>query len=72
LRVVCVKPGFVRTSMTEGLPQPPFTGEPDAVAARVLTAIETGQPEVYAPRAWQLVMFVVRWLPRFVMRRATF
>lgn len=32
LVTVCVKPGFVATSMTEGLPRPPFTGHPDAVA----------------------------------------
>ncbi len=34
LRVVCVKPGFVRTSMTAGLPEPPFAGEPEPVARR--------------------------------------
>src|SRR5439155_15769887 len=28
LRTVCVKPGFVRTGMTEGLKPPPFAGEP--------------------------------------------
>ena len=32
LRTVCVKPGFVKTSMTEGLTPPPFAGEPEAVA----------------------------------------
>src|SRR5207245_6822967 len=39
LRTVCVKPGFVRTSMTDGLPAPPFAGEPDAVARRVRIAV---------------------------------
>ena len=72
LRVVCVKPGFIKTSMTNGLPQPPFAGEPEQVAVRVLTAIEKGQPVVYAPGVWRLVMLVVRLLPRFVMRRVSF
>jgi short-subunit dehydrogenase len=72
LRVVCVKPGFVRTSMTEALPQPPFAGQPDSVAERVLAAIEKGQPVVYAPGAWRFIMSVVRRLPRFVMRRVDF
>jgi NAD(P)-dependent dehydrogenase (short-subunit alcohol dehydrogenase family) len=72
LRVVCVKPGFVRTSMTQGLPEPPFSGEPELVAVQVLRAIEKGQSVVYAPRMWGLVMLVVRWLPRFVMRRVSF
>lgn len=72
LRVVLVKPGFVRTGMTAGLPEPPFAGEPDAVARRVLTAIDRGWPVVYAPPIWRALMLVIRALPRFVMRRAEF
>jgi NAD(P)-dependent dehydrogenase (short-subunit alcohol dehydrogenase family) len=72
LRVVCVKPGFVRTSMTQGLPEPPFAGDPDVVAARILAAIDRGSPVVYAPGIWALIMLVIRWLPRFVMRRVSF
>lgn len=72
LRVVCVKPGFVRTSMTEGLPAPPFAGEPLGVARVVLRAIDRGTPVVYAPPIWGLVMAVIRRLPRFVMRRVRF
>jgi short-subunit dehydrogenase len=72
LRTVCVKPGFVRTSMTDGLPAPPFAGEPEAVAERVLRAIDAGTPVVYAPAAWRAIMLVIRLLPRFVMRRVGF
>ena len=72
LRVVCVKPGFVRTSMTEGLPVPPFAGDPDSVARVVLRAIDAGKPVVYAPPVWRWVMLVIRYLPRFVMRRVGF
>jgi short-subunit dehydrogenase len=72
LRVVCVKPGFVRTSMTEGLPPPPFAGEPAGVAKIVLRAIDRGTPVVYAPPVWGLVMAAIRLLPRAVMRRVGF
>ena len=72
LRTVCVKPGFVRTSMTEGLPAPPFAGDPQAVAPAVLRAIERGQPVVYVPGIWRWVMLVIRLLPRAVMRRVGF
>jgi short-subunit dehydrogenase len=70
--VVCVKPGFVKTGMTAGLPVPPFAGEPDAVARTVLRAMERGRPTVYAPPVWRLIMLVIRSLPRSVMRRLTF
>jgi decaprenylphospho-beta-D-erythro-pentofuranosid-2-ulose 2-reductase len=72
LRTVCVKPGFVRTSMTDGLPVPPFAGEPEAVARRVLRAIDVGTPVVYAPGVWRWVMLAVRLLPRALMRRLSF
>jgi NAD(P)-dependent dehydrogenase (short-subunit alcohol dehydrogenase family) len=72
LRTVCVKPGFVRTGMTEGLKAPPFAADPEPVAADVCRAIDRGQPVVYTPRVWALVMLVIRWLPRFVMRRIGF
>jgi decaprenylphospho-beta-D-erythro-pentofuranosid-2-ulose 2-reductase len=72
VRVVCVKPGFVRTEMTAGLPAPPFAGEPDAVAARTLRAMDAGQPVVYAPGIWRWIMLGIRALPRPVMRRLRF
>lgn len=70
--VVCVKPGFVKTAMTAGLPVPPFAGDPDDVAKTVVRAMERRRPVVYAPPAWRLVMLVIRALPRAVMRRVSF
>ena len=72
VRVVCVRPGFVKTAMTAGLPVPPFAGNPDAVALRVLRAIDRGTPVVYAPPIWRVIMLVIRLLPRAVMRRVKF
>ena len=72
LRVICVKPGFVRTGMTAGLPVPPFAGEPDGVARDVVRAIDRGRPVVYAPAIWRWIMLVIRMLPRFVMRKIGF
>jgi NAD(P)-dependent dehydrogenase (short-subunit alcohol dehydrogenase family) len=72
LEVICVKPGFVKTGMTAGLKTPPFAGEPEAVARRVLGALDRGTPVVYVPGIWRWVMLVIRWLPRAVMRRIGF
>ncbi len=68
LITICVKPGFVKTSMTEGLKPPPFAGEPESVAAQVLEAIDRGTPMVYAPPIWGWIMLIIRSLPRSVMR----
>lgn len=72
LRVVTVKPGFVRTGMTAGLPVPPFAGEAEPVARRVMQALTRGSPVVYAPGVWRAIMAVIRALPRAVLRRTTF
>ena len=72
LITVCVKPGFVKTGMTEGLKAPPFAGEPEGVARRVLSAIDRGDPVVYAPFMWGVIMGVIKSLPRLVMRRVGF
>ena len=72
LKTILVKPGFVKTGMVDGLPVPPFAGEPEGVARVVLRAIDRGRPVVYAPGIWRWIMLVIRSLPRAVMRRIGF
>lgn len=72
LRTVCVKPGFIHTDMTAELDAPPFAGQPEPAARRVLKAIDRGWPVVYAPPIWRCVMAVIGLLPRSIMRRASF
>lgn len=72
LRTICVKPGFVKTSMTAGLKPPPFAGEAQQVAKQVLRAMRRGSPCVYTPGMWRWVMLVIRNLPRFIMRKIGF
>ncbi len=72
LRAVLVKPGFVRTGMTAGLPEPPFAANPEDVAPAIVRAIDRGTPQIYVPAIWRLVMAVIRRLPGAVMRRVKF
>ena len=72
LDVLCVKPGFVKTSMTAGLKPPPFAGEPEGVAQQVVRAMDRRAALVYTPSIWRLVMLAIRHLPRAVMRRIGF
>lgn len=72
LTTVCVKPGFVKTQMTEGLTPPPFASEAEDVADVVVDAIDRGAPVVYAPPIWRAVMSAIKLMPRVVMRRVKF
>ena len=44
LRTVLVKPGFVRTGMTNGLKEPPFAADPEDAAVAILKAIDRERP----------------------------
>lgn len=63
LLVMTVKPGFVRTAMTEGMKLPaPLTSSPEEVASLVHAAFRRRRPVVYHWK-WRLVMTVIRLLP---------
>lgn len=70
VKVVLVKPGPTDTPMTAALKAQGARLAPvEAVAARIVAAIERGQPVVYAPGIWALIMLVIRHLPRLVFNK---
>ncbi|HET6793997.1 MAG TPA: decaprenylphospho-beta-D-erythro-pentofuranosid-2-ulose 2-reductase [Acidimicrobiales bacterium] len=69
VRVVVVRPGFVRTRMTTHLKPAPLSTTPEAVADLVVRSLERRQETVWAPPAMRWVMVVLRHLPRPVFRR---
>jgi len=69
VEVMVVRPGFVRTKMTEGLPAAPFSTTPDAVAAAVVRGLATRAGTVWVPARLRYVMSALRHLPRPLWRR---
>ena len=69
VHVAVVRPGFVRTRMTDGLEPAPLSATPEQVAAVVVGAVRTRRELVWAPAQLRLVMSVLRHLPRAVFRR---
>lgn len=64
-----VRPGFVRTRMTEGMSEAPFAVGPDDVADAVVRGLETGSRVVWAPAVLRGVFTVLRALPAPVFKR---
>jgi decaprenylphospho-beta-D-erythro-pentofuranosid-2-ulose 2-reductase len=67
--VTVVRPGFVRTRMTEGMKPAPLSTTPEVVAASVVGAVRTRREQVWVPAPLRPVMSVLRHLPRAVFRR---
>lgn len=69
VRVVVVRPGFVRTKMTAELRPRPGAVGPEDVAAAILDGLRRGREVVWVPRSMRLAAIVLRALPRPVFRR---
>jgi decaprenylphospho-beta-D-erythro-pentofuranosid-2-ulose 2-reductase len=69
VRVLVVRPGFVHTRMTEGLPPAPLSTSPERVARVLVDGLDSGAHTVWAPRPLRWLMLIVRTLPRPVLRR---
>jgi decaprenylphospho-beta-D-erythro-pentofuranosid-2-ulose 2-reductase len=69
VHVTVVRPGFVRTRMTEGMKPAPLSTTPEVVAAAVVDAVRTRREQVWVPAPLRPVMSVLRHLPRAVFRR---
>ena len=67
--VLVVRPGFVKTKMTEGLDAAPLSVTADQVADAVADGLRRGRHTVWAPAPIRGVMVVLRHLPRPVFRR---
>lgn len=68
--VVTIKPGFVDTPMTRGLPLPAaLVASPEQVARRMIDGIARGTPELYAPAFWRWIMLVIRHIPQAIFKR---
>jgi decaprenylphospho-beta-D-erythro-pentofuranosid-2-ulose 2-reductase len=68
VEVCIVRPGFVRSSMTEGMEPAPFATTPDAVAADIIAGLRRGAAVVWSPGILRWVFAVMRHLPRPLWR----
>ena len=67
--VLVVRPGFVHSKMTHGMEAAPFSTTPDAVAEATVDALGGPKNVISVPGAVRPVGWVLRALPRAVLRR---
>jgi decaprenylphospho-beta-D-erythro-pentofuranosid-2-ulose 2-reductase len=71
VRVLVVRPGFVRSAMTEGMDAAPFATTPEKVAESVADALAKGREVVWVPGILRYLFAGFRHLPRPVWRKVS-
>lgn len=70
VHVMTVKPGFVRTAMTEDLDLPArLTAEPEQVAKAVFKGFKRKKNTIYTLWMWRYVMKIIRSIPEWKFKK---
>lgn len=70
VHVLTVKPGFMATKMTEGLPlNPKLTATPKQAAESIYKAYKNRKNVVYVLPIWWLIMLIIKHVPEFIFKK---
>lgn len=70
VHVLTVKPGFMDTKMTEGLPlNPKLTATPKQAAESIYNAWQKQKNVAYVLPIWGLIMMIIRNIPEFIFKK---
>jgi short-subunit dehydrogenase len=73
VRVITIKPGPVRTAMTDHMPNATHFADPELVGRDIVRALERRAPDgLYTPKIWRYVMTVVEHIPEAIFKRLSF
>lgn len=70
VHVMTVKPGFMETKMTEGLPlNPKLTASPKQAAESIYKAYKKQKDVAYVLPVWWLIMLIIKHIPEFIFKK---
>lgn len=70
VHVMTVKPGFMATKMTEGLPlNPKLTATPKQAADCIFKAYKKRKNTIYVLPIWGIIMMIIRNIPEFIFKK---
>lgn len=69
IRVITVKPGFVDTAMTYGLPGLFLVASPADIGERIVKCLDGRADVVYFPWFWRYIMLIIRSIPEVIFKR---
>ncbi|MFC6269559.1 SDR family NAD(P)-dependent oxidoreductase [Frigoriflavimonas asaccharolytica] len=70
VHVLTIKPGFMETKMTEGLPlNPKLTATPKQAADSIYNAFKKKKNVAYVLPIWAIIMLIIRNIPEFIFKK---
>ena len=70
VHVLTIKPGFMDTKMTEGLPlNPKLTATPKQAAEAIYKAYKSGKNVAYILPIWRIIMLIIKNIPEFIFKK---
>ncbi|WBV60167.1 SDR family NAD(P)-dependent oxidoreductase [Chryseobacterium camelliae] len=70
VHVMTIKPGFMATKMTEGLPlNPKLTASPKQAAECIYKAFKKQKNVTYVLPVWGVIMMVIKNIPEFIFKK---
>ncbi|WP_312076539.1 SDR family NAD(P)-dependent oxidoreductase [Chryseobacterium sp.] len=70
VHVMTVKPGFMDTKMTEGLPlNPALTATPKKAAECIYSGYKKQRNTIYVLPIWSVIMLIIRNIPEFIFKK---
>ncbi|HRJ30913.1 MAG TPA: SDR family oxidoreductase [Cyclobacteriaceae bacterium] len=70
VRVITVKPGFMKTRMLAGMKTSAFlTAQPERAAALIIRAMQRKKDVVYVLPVWKWIMLIIRNIPEFTFKK---
>jgi decaprenylphospho-beta-D-erythro-pentofuranosid-2-ulose 2-reductase len=70
VNVLTIKPGFVNTPMTYGMPMPKIlVASPEKVGKDIYYGMIKGKSVIYTPFYWRWIMAIVKSIPEFIFKK---
>jgi len=69
VRVMTIKPGFVDTAMTYGMPGLFLVASPQSIGERIVAALGKSPDVVYLPWFWRYIMLIIKHIPESIFKR---
>ncbi|MDX1958917.1 MAG: SDR family NAD(P)-dependent oxidoreductase [Leptospiraceae bacterium] len=69
IQVLTVKPGFIDTAMTKGMPGLFWLISAEKAAEIIVNATDSGKEHIFVPARWALVALVIRNIPSFIFKK---